>query len=150
MVAVLVANGKWGVATPLLLLGFASDLLDGYLARSWGATSKWGGRLDAQADRLLLVSPVAGMAASGDISAIAATLLIVGVWLADLVASKHEMMRLIWWPIFYALVAWGVWTHSSQTARLVFLTAAAFAMAAVLIVKRDEVRKIIGRKADTP
>ena len=148
-VVMFTANGNWRFATPLLLLGFASDLIDGYLARKWGATSERGRRLDAQADRLLLVSPVIGMTIAGELHAAIAVLLVTGVWIADFTAEKFGVMRLLWWPLLYGAVAWGVWNHSSQSARVAALAVAALAFAVVLIVKRDEVKKVLSDKTST-
>lgn len=139
-----VVSDNWGLAIPLLLSGFATDLIDGWLARKWSATTTWGGHLDAQADRVLLVSPIVGMAIGGKINPLLALTLVLGVWLADLLAGSFELMRIVWWPILYAVVAWGMWQHSSPVARMTYVAAAMLSFAIVLWAKRNEAKKALG------
>lgn len=147
LVIALIARDNWGPAASLLLLGFASDLADGHLARKWGAVSKLGGQLDAQSDRLLLISPVTGMYLAGELPLILASTLVSGVWVADTLAGRFETMRIVWWPMLYALAAWGLWANSTPWVRVLYLTCATLSFIAVLIVKRDEVKRVLGRKA---
>lgn len=51
-----VLSGRCGVALPLALVAGATDAVDGYLARRFGAASRLGAWLDPIADKLLLVS----------------------------------------------------------------------------------------------
>ncbi|QEY31660.1 CDP-diacylglycerol--glycerol-3-phosphate 3-phosphatidyltransferase [Synechococcus sp. RSCCF101] len=51
-------QGRWALAWWLLLLGAATDALDGWLARRAGGGTAWGARLDPLADKLLVSAPL--------------------------------------------------------------------------------------------
>ncbi|MEB3276330.1 MAG: CDP-alcohol phosphatidyltransferase family protein [Cyanobacteriota bacterium] len=56
--------GQGGLAWVLLLLGGASDWLDGLLARRAGGGSVWGARLDPLTDKILISAPLLWLAAA--------------------------------------------------------------------------------------
>lgn len=113
----LVAGGRWGWAVLILLVGLASDLLDGRLARRWQAVTRFGYHLDGQSDRALLLAPIVGMAVAGDLPWWGAIALAIGLHIADLVSDSFEIMRMFWWPLCYAVILYGFW-QSELVSRL--------------------------------
>jgi cardiolipin synthase (CMP-forming) len=71
-IVVLLADGRYGHTLVLFAIAAASDMLDGYLAKTFGWTSEVGKLLDPLADKLLLVSVFITLACVG----------LVPVWLA--------------------------------------------------------------------
>jgi len=57
--------GQGALAWVLLLIGGASDWLDGLLARRAGGGSVWGARLDPLTDKILISAPLLWLAAAG-------------------------------------------------------------------------------------
>ena len=78
-----------------MLSGLTTDFLDGYLARKWLVCSGFGAVLDAQLDRLLLLSAIIGMGLHGDIPAWVAGTFVVGFYLADIIAERFELLRIV-------------------------------------------------------
>lgn len=141
-VLTLVAQGHWVPAACFLLLGLASDQLDGYMARKWQVATKFGYHLDGQSDRILLISPLIGMMIAGDLLLVVGVVLIIGVWVADALADSFELMRGVWWPIIYVTIVWGLVTHVEAAVSLALLAVAIAAGAGVIWLKRDQAAKI--------
>ncbi|HEY2003622.1 MAG TPA: HAD-IIIA family hydrolase [Candidatus Saccharimonadia bacterium] len=55
-VLVLATRGMWGLILGLVVLGFLSDFVDGWLARYWKVTSPLGAFLDPLADKIICLS----------------------------------------------------------------------------------------------
>lgn len=66
-------------------------------------------------DRFLLISPLAGMGCFGDIPLPAAIVLAAGLYVADAVAERFEIMRVVWWPLCYAGIGFGLVRHLTLT-----------------------------------
>ena len=62
---VALSYGQGALAWVLLLIGGASDWLDGLLARRAGGGSVWGARLDPLTDKILISAPLLWLAAAG-------------------------------------------------------------------------------------
>ena len=60
-----ILSGAWRAAAALLLAGALSDVLDGFLARRWGAASRLGAYLDPIADKVLLNGTFLGLGVAG-------------------------------------------------------------------------------------
>jgi len=76
----------WAVV--VLIIGGATDWLDGYLARSWHQRSRLGQVLDPLADRLYILATLIGFAIRG----------IVPWWLVVLLAARDGLMASTIWP----------------------------------------------------
>jgi cardiolipin synthase len=76
----------WAVV--VLVIGGATDWLDGKLARSWHQRSRLGQVLDPLADRLYIVATLVGFAMRG----------IVPWWLVILLAARDVLMFTAIWP----------------------------------------------------
>lgn len=76
------------LAVAVLVLGGASDWLDGYLARRWHQRSRLGQVLDPLADRLYILATLLGLALRG----------IVPWWLVVLLAARDVVMATTIWP----------------------------------------------------
>ncbi|MCE1173755.1 MAG: CDP-alcohol phosphatidyltransferase family protein [Propionibacteriales bacterium] len=72
----------------VLVIGGATDWLDGYLARSWHQRSRLGQVLDPMADRLYILATLIGLAVRG----------IVPWWLVVLLAARDVVMATTIWP----------------------------------------------------
>ncbi len=64
-IIVLLAEGRYGTTLVLFAIAAVSDVLDGYLAKTFGWTSEVGKWLDPFADKLLLVSVFITLAVIG-------------------------------------------------------------------------------------
>ena len=62
-IVILLAEGRYGQTLALFAIAAVSDMLDGYLAKTFGWTSAVGKWLDPLADKLLLVSVFITLAA---------------------------------------------------------------------------------------
>jgi cardiolipin synthase (CMP-forming) len=76
----------WAVV--VLIVGGATDWLDGYLARTWHQRSRLGQVLDPLADRLYILATLIGFAIRG----------IVPWWLVVLLAARDGLMASTIWP----------------------------------------------------
>jgi cardiolipin synthase len=81
-IVVLLAEGRYGQTLVLFAIAAASDVLDGYLAKTFGWTSELGKVLDPLADKLLLVSVFITLAAVG----------LVPVWLATIAVLRDVVI----------------------------------------------------------
>ena len=81
-IIVLLAEGRYGQTLVLFAVAAASDLLDGYLAKTFGWTSELGKFLDPLADKLLLVSVFITLACIG----------LVPVWLAAIAVLRDVVI----------------------------------------------------------
>jgi cardiolipin synthase (CMP-forming) len=77
-IVVLLADGQYGTTLVLFAVAAASDVLDGYLAKTFGWSSELGKLLDPLADKLLLVSVFITLAVIG----------LVPVWLAAIAVLR--------------------------------------------------------------
>jgi cardiolipin synthase len=77
-IVVLLSEGRYDETLVLFAIAAASDVLDGYLAKTFGWTSEFGKILDPLADKLLLVSVFITLAVIG----------LVPVWLAALAVLR--------------------------------------------------------------
>ncbi len=144
LAAWLISQEHWLLAIVLLLVGFITDLTDGPLARKWGVDSEFGWWFDAQADRVLLVSPLFGMAAAGDVPLALSAVLAVGIYMADTTAEQLDfgLMRVVWWPLCYAAIAYGLVMHTPVV--VVGISAVVFAVGAAFlaVTKPEQVRNM--------
>jgi cardiolipin synthase len=81
-IVLLLAEGRYGQTLVLFAVAAASDVVDGYLAKTFGWTSELGKVLDPLADKLLLVSVFITLAAVG----------LVPVWLAALAVLRDVVI----------------------------------------------------------
>ncbi len=87
----------YGIAAGLFAVAAATDFIDGYLARRWGATTTLGSFLDTTADKLLVSGALVALVAMGRASAwiaaiiVGRELLILG--LRGVVAADGTIMR---------------------------------------------------------
>ncbi len=81
-IVVLLAEGRYGQTLVLFAVAAASDILDGYLAKTFGWTSELGKVLDPLADKLLLVSVFITLAVIG----------LVPVWLATIAVLRDVVI----------------------------------------------------------
>jgi cardiolipin synthase len=81
-IVVLLAEGRYGQTLALFAVAAASDILDGYLAKTFGWTSELGKFLDPLADKLLLVSVFITLAVIG----------LVPVWLATIAVLRDVVI----------------------------------------------------------
>jgi len=81
-IVVLLAEGRFGQTLVLFAIAAVSDVLDGYLAKTFGWTSEVGKWLDPLADKLLLVSVFITLAAIG----------LVPVWLATVAVARDVVI----------------------------------------------------------
>ncbi len=137
----LVYNLCWLPAAILLLSGFATDLLDGNLARKWQVVTKWGGKCDEVFDRLLLLAPILAMALSAQIPVALGFVLILGIPATDVLAESFGIMRLVWWPLCYGTVVFGFVTNISPMITIIPLSLLMVAFTAVALAKPEEVHK---------
>jgi CDP-diacylglycerol--glycerol-3-phosphate 3-phosphatidyltransferase len=70
------------VTAVVFALAAATDFLDGYLARNWGATSKLGSFLDTTADKLLVTGPLFALVAVDRVSA----------WIAFVIVGRELLV----------------------------------------------------------
>ena len=59
------------VAFWIFVIAASTDWVDGYLARRWNATTRWGAILDPIADKVLVTGAILGVLASGSLPGIA-------------------------------------------------------------------------------
>jgi phosphatidylglycerophosphate synthase len=164
-----VGHGRWINALAALLLGLVTDQLDGLLARKWRVTTELGRWADTVCDRLLLISPVIGMASFGDIPWWLANVLTAWLVLSDYTAwpadsykfdqlrpvdqrhgvlppSKVESVQEVAfrsvWFVIYGVTAWGVWHHLAWPAAVTTLVVAAVAGVAVLKLNEREIARV--------
>jgi cardiolipin synthase len=76
------AEGRYGDTLVLFAIAAVSDVLDGFLAKTFGWTSEVGKVLDPLADKLLLVSVFITLAAIG----------LVPVWLATIAVARDVVI----------------------------------------------------------
>jgi cardiolipin synthase len=76
------AEGRYGDTLVLFAIAAVSDVLDGFLAKTFGWTSELGKVLDPLADKLLLVSVFISLAAIG----------LVPVWLAAIAVARDVVI----------------------------------------------------------
>lgn len=81
-IVVLLAEGRFGQTLVLFAIAAASDILDGYLAKTCGWASELGKLLDPLADKLLLVSVFITLAVIG----------LVPVWLAGIAVLRDVVI----------------------------------------------------------
>jgi cardiolipin synthase len=81
-IVVLLAEGRYGQTLVLFAIAAVSDVLDGYLAKTFGWTSEVGKILDPLADKLLLVSVFITLAVIG----------LVPVWLATVAVARDVVI----------------------------------------------------------
>jgi cardiolipin synthase len=81
-IVVLLAEGRYGQTLVLFAIAAVSDVLDGYLAKTFGWTSEVGKVLDPLADKLLLVSVFITLAVVG----------LVPAWLATLAVARDVVI----------------------------------------------------------
>jgi cardiolipin synthase len=81
-IVVLLAEGRYDETLVLFAVAAASDVLDGYLAKTFGWTSELGKFLDPFADKLLLVSVFITLAVIG----------LVPVWLAAIAVLRDVII----------------------------------------------------------
>ena len=81
-IVVLLAEGRYSQTLVLFAIAAASDVLDGYLAKTFGWTSEVGKVLDPLADKLLLVSVFITLAVIG----------LVPAWLAALAVARDVVI----------------------------------------------------------
>ncbi len=87
----------YGIAAGMFAVAAATDFVDGYLARRWGATTTLGSFLDTTADKLLVSGALVALVAMGRASAwiaaiiVGRELLILG--LRGVVAADGTIMR---------------------------------------------------------
>lgn len=81
-IVVLLAEGRYGQTLVLFAVAAVSDVLDGYLAKTFGWTSEVGKFLDPFADKLLLVSVFITLAVIG----------LVPVWLAAVAVLRDVII----------------------------------------------------------
>ncbi|MGH8130261.1 MAG: CDP-alcohol phosphatidyltransferase family protein [Steroidobacteraceae bacterium] len=77
-IVLLLVKGRYGQTLVLFAIAAASDMLDGYLAKTFGWTSEVGKVLDPLADKLLLVSVFITLAWVG----------LVPIWLAAVAVAR--------------------------------------------------------------
>lgn len=113
------------VAMQVYVLGAVTDVLDGWVARTWGCPSRQGRLLDAVADRGFILLTVAGLFIAGPMPFPAG--LVVGLWLGGELVLGLATMRLT--GTFYLYL---------EHRRSIRLTACCSYLAiGVLIVARD-------------
>lgn len=81
-IVILLAEGRYRETLVLFAIAAVSDVLDGYLAKTFGWTSEVGKWLDPLADKLLLVSVFITLAAIG----------LVPVWLAAVAVARDVVI----------------------------------------------------------
>ena len=65
-------QGRFSVwAFWIFVIAASTDWVDGYLARRWNATTRWGAILDPIADKVLVTGAILGVLASGSLPGIA-------------------------------------------------------------------------------
>ncbi|MFW2342102.1 CDP-diacylglycerol--glycerol-3-phosphate 3-phosphatidyltransferase [Brevundimonas sp.] len=63
--------GLYRVAFIIFVVAASTDWIDGYLARRWHATTRWGAILDPIADKVLVTGAILGVLTSGSVPQIA-------------------------------------------------------------------------------
>ena len=86
-IVVLLAEGRYRETLVLFAIAAVSDILDGYLAKTFGWTSEVGKWLDPAADKLLLVSVFITLAVIG----------LVPVWLAAVAVARDVVIGVGAW-----------------------------------------------------
>jgi len=81
-IVLLLAEGRYDLTLVLFAIAAVSDMLDGYLAKTFGWTSEVGKVLDPLADKLLLVSVFITLACIG----------LVPVWLAAIAVARDVVI----------------------------------------------------------
>jgi CDP-diacylglycerol--glycerol-3-phosphate 3-phosphatidyltransferase len=76
------SDSAYAVAAVVFAVAALTDFLDGYLARSWGATTKLGSFLDTTADKLLVTGPLIALVDVGRVSA----------WLAFVIVGRELLI----------------------------------------------------------
>ncbi len=76
------SDAAYAVAAAVFGVGAATDFFDGYLARSWGATTKLGSFLDTTADKLLVTGPLIALVEVGRASA----------WIAFVIVGRELLI----------------------------------------------------------
>src|SRR5919197_4892215 len=76
------SDAAYAVAAAVFGVAAATDFFDGYLARSWGATSKLGSFLDTTADKLLVTGPLIALVEVGRASA----------WIAFVIVGRELLI----------------------------------------------------------
>jgi cardiolipin synthase (CMP-forming) len=114
-VFLLMTRREYGAVIPWFIVIAATDSLDGYLARRWRATSRWGAYLDPLADKLLLSGSFLVLALTGGIE----------WWLATVVLGRDALI-LLGAGILYLRKASrefppSVWGKLSSFAQILFL-----------------------------
>jgi cardiolipin synthase len=77
-----IAIGRMDIAFLLFLAAAISDLIDGYLAKSFGMATELGAYLDPLADKVMIVSIYVTLGVTG----------IIPIWIVILVASRDFMI----------------------------------------------------------
>jgi len=83
-VFLLMSRRDYGTVIPWFIVIAVTDSLDGYLARKWHASSRWGAYLDPLADKLLLSGSFLVLALTGGID----------WWLAAVVLGRDALILL--------------------------------------------------------
>ncbi|MBM4219786.1 MAG: CDP-alcohol phosphatidyltransferase family protein [Gammaproteobacteria bacterium] len=86
-IVIWLAEGRYAQTLVLFAVAAASDILDGYLAKTFGWTSELGKVLDPLADKLLLVSVFITLAVIG----------LVPVWLAGIAVLRDVVISVGAW-----------------------------------------------------
>lgn len=165
-----IADGHWLPALALALAGLLTDNLDGRLARYWDVTS-WVGRwTDTVSDRVLLASPMIGMAFAGSVSTDVAVMLVMGLVVSDLLAYPCDSYKwdqdlpeaerrgvpeprtfdkwaeLLWrvpaWGGMYLIPVFGLWPHVSHLAYALILENAILIGVAVVWANAREIARL--------
>lgn len=63
--------GLYRAAFYIFVIAASTDWIDGYLARRWNATTRWGAILDPIADKVLVTGAILGVLTSGSVPQIA-------------------------------------------------------------------------------
>jgi len=109
IIASLILEGKINTAIVLMILGFITDVLDGYLARKLKQESKYGRNFDTATDTTFLLLILITLGYKGNIEPTIIILLILGAMIKGLnylVKKKIEpsMLSKITIPLVYILI----------------------------------------------
>ncbi|MGN7661521.1 MAG: CDP-diacylglycerol--glycerol-3-phosphate 3-phosphatidyltransferase [Anaplasma sp.] len=113
-------------------LACVTDFFDGYLARVWGAQSRFGKLFDPVADKLMLLSTFVMLVYMDDIGGLSAVCVVVMVCREVLVSGMREF-----------LITVGIGLPVSDMGKL--KTLSQMLAAGVLIVGRDEIIVLVGK-----
>ncbi len=100
-------SGEWNWAVGLLLSGVLSDYIDGFLARLWKVTTKFGFWFDMLSDRFLLMSPFIAETLRGRLPWYILPGLVVLIIVTDILAISSKNVRApqaIYWFSLFATV----------------------------------------------